>query len=1174
MSLWRFPNSSFFILLLCCWLAPAQAELALTPEEQQWIADNPEVTLGADFSWAPYDFENARGEHDGIAADILQLISAKSGLQFAVQTDVWAKVMERMATGEFAGLSAAAPTPERRQTLNFTQPYVSMSLGIIVQSQRDDINRIEDLYGHSVALNRGSYLHEWMQANHPEIELVLTSSNDEALQAVSFSRADAYIGNIAVATYAIKQQYLSNLKVVDRVPDYTTDVAIAIDKDEPVLFSIIEKSLAAINAEEKQAITAKWYAASSTQDAFEILPKGGTRLGLSTEELAFIAKHDRISVGVDPNWPPFDYLNEEQQHRGISADYLALISEKTGLNFEVEPKASWQAVMDAARAQELDVVAALSRNPEREKFLNLSQPFTDYPLAVATTRYGFVTSLAGFKGKKLAVVKDYFPDSILKRHHPEINIVYVDSVEEGLNQLMTEDVDGYFDNIAAISYTAGRAGLSHINTAVIDRYKADLHIGVSKAHPLLVSIINKALAAVSEDERQQIDQRWMSVRTVETTDYTLVYQIAGGLLLILLASIFWNRRLRREVDARKASQEVLQQQQEQLSQLLHAMPVSMLVIAGESGDILLANHHSYHELGFTPETRQGLNVKDFYYPCDQRERILKMMRDQGKVRNETVQIRSLNGDIMQMLLSVTRTRYEGRSAYLGFFLNITDRIELEQSLKAALVNAEHANEAKSQFLANMSHEIRTPMNAILGFTDLIDEQISEPRLKAFTKTIRNAGNTLLMLINDILDLSKIEAGRLQIHTTDCNPQDLFEEIAEIFTLQIRNKDLALELDIADDLPEGLLLDAVRVRQVLFNLISNAVKFTEHGKISLSVSAENVDDHLSKLDLRIAVTDTGIGIPADQIDAIFEIFTQQAGQDMQKYGGTGLGLSITKRLVELMGGEISVTSEHGKGSTFTVLLKRVDIASVHAARQRDRQLAFDARRISFRPANVLIADDIANNRALIRHNFEDTAIRVFEAENGQAAVDFVQNNPVDLVLMDIRMPIMDGYQAAAKIKKLRPDLPLVALTASVMRDDENRVKSADFDDYLRKPVLKNDLYASLSHFLQFEEIAISETDQTTNPFRDLSEDARLQIRERLHNDLQTRWQQAENSNNLSEIRSFAAAIAALARQTDCDALDRYASQLFERVDAFDVSGIEYLLHQYRQLQHDLDLAFSG
>jgi two-component system sensor histidine kinase EvgS len=217
MGLWQFPSSSLLAFLFCCWLLPAQAELTLTQEKTQWIKENPNVKLGADFSWAPYDFENAQGKHDGIATDILGLISARSGLQFAVETDVWAQAMQRLEAGEFVGLSAAVPTPERRESLDFTQPYVSMSLGIIVQSQRRNISQIEDLYGERVALNRGSYLHEWMQANHPDLDLLLTNSNNEALEAVSFSRADAYIGNIAVATYSIKQQYLSNLRVVGRV---------------------------------------------------------------------------------------------------------------------------------------------------------------------------------------------------------------------------------------------------------------------------------------------------------------------------------------------------------------------------------------------------------------------------------------------------------------------------------------------------------------------------------------------------------------------------------------------------------------------------------------------------------------------------------------------------------------------------------------------------------------------------------------------------------------------------------------------------------------------------------------------------------------------------------------------------------------------------------------------
>ena len=287
----------FFLLFISCRLSA----LTFTEEEQAWIAANPEITLGGDFSWAPYDFLNEEGEHDGIAADVLELISEKSGLTITVVPDVWANTMEKMRAGEIMGLSCAAATKPRQEFLLFSKPYVSLSLGIIVQQHRDDIQSMDDLIGFTVAVNKDSYLHTWLTINYPNLDLVLTNSNDESLEAVSFGKADAYIGNIAVATNVIKQRYLSNLRVVAKVPNFTTDTSVAIDKRYPLLHSIIEKSLSAITAAEKQQIIDKWYAVVSDSRAFEILPYEQSRLDLTEKEQQWIDQHPVVRIGVDPD---------------------------------------------------------------------------------------------------------------------------------------------------------------------------------------------------------------------------------------------------------------------------------------------------------------------------------------------------------------------------------------------------------------------------------------------------------------------------------------------------------------------------------------------------------------------------------------------------------------------------------------------------------------------------------------------------------------------------------------------------------------------------------------------------------------------------------------------------------------------------------------------------------
>ena len=621
----------------------------------------------------------------------------------------------------------------------------------------------------------------------------------------------------------------------------------------------------------------------------------------------------------------------------------------------------------------------------------------------------------------------------------------------------------------------------------------------------------------------------------------------------------------RNIASRKEAERALSQSEERYRKLYENSALGIYRTT-QKGEIVLANPTLVQILGFNTldDLKRRNLVHEGHATPQDRNRFVELIEKEGRVTNfESVWLKNDGTQVIVRENASMVIDEKGDVCYEGTVEDITEKKMIEQE-RIARIAAEASNHAKSIFLANMSHEFRTPLNSIIGFSDLLYSSFESDKARSQLDSIRRSSKNLLYMINEILDLSKIESGKIELLSEPVNLTEIVEDLCTMFEHEAKLKDITINYEKNEKLPEYVLIDGLRVRQILTNLVGNALKFTHQGKILIAM------DYLyltpSSIDLYFSVEDTGIGISPDELGRIFEPFTQQSGQE-KIYGGTGLGLSICKRLVQLMNGEISVTSQPGKGSLFTVIIPDVPISSTGGTRKTENEKALVLRNLF--PARILLIDDDQDNRKLIRDFLAETSCDISEASDGNEALSIIGKMPFDLILLDIHLPGHSGIEIVQLLKN-NPEtssIPVIAISGSMQFMNADK-KDILFDDFLIKPIDFNLLTQSLQKFIPENNSYLSEKKDAPHDL--LTEDVAadlinpLELIAVLEHEFIKRYEIVKANQVIDEIEKFGRELLGIGFLYNADDLVQYGEEICNLSDNFEIEKLLNLLSNFPRL----------
>ncbi len=1051
-------------LLLAAGFCRAEtATLDLTATEQQWLTEHPQIEIGVMNAWPPMDFVDDKGRSVGIGADFVRAMNRRLGGVLKLHPGSWDDIYAAVKKKQLPALIGITPHPERQKDFLFTDPYLSIPYVIIARRGTPYTESIAKLRGRRVALEKDFVMTRIMAEKYPDITVKEYATTSDALDAVAKGAADAYVGNRAVALYLIEHELISNLQIQGKINDIASVNAIGVRKDWPILQGILQKALVDIGQRERSAILGKWVHP-------EGLVANSQALKLSNKEQAWLKAHPVIRLGLDPAWEPIEFIDDKGEYRGISAAIMQRLARMLDLTLQYDPQLSWAQAVERAKRGEIDVMPALNPSPQRGEFLNFSKPYLHFPFMIFTRKDApLITEMADLEGMRIAVERNYVTREYLERDYPALHQVLSDGTPEALEWVSTGRADAYVGNLTMGSYLIDKLGLGNLKVAAPAPYSNDLTIGVRKDWPELVPILNKALATISEDERRAIRQESLAIRYDVEVNYALLWKVMAGAAVLLLLTLLWLAQTKRQkmvlAKAKAEAEQANRFKSYFLANMSHEIRTPMNAIMG----------FSYLALQTELSTRQYHYVDKIHASAQALLGVINDILDFSRIEAGKLEIENVPfslDEVYENLANITMIRAEEKGLEVRFHHAsgvpdnlIGDPLRLGQVLANLVGNAikftERGGVAVEVEKAREEDE-RVWLRFSVSDTGIGIEPEQLPRLfGAFTQlddstTRRHGGSGLGLSICH--HLVRLMGGEIEAHSrpgegstfTFCLPLGLSKTDVYQHSPDPDLRDLRAL--VVDDNPSAREILSERLTSFTFNT-STACDATDAMQQLEAAELEGEPFRLVLMDWRmpgVNGVEAGRAIKHSSgllhIPAVILVTGYGREEVMHQAEAAGLDGFLIKPVSPstLFDTVIRVLGDVGEGD------------KMHHPVQG-----------SYLSGRVLLVEDNTVNQQVAREILEGMGVTVEIAGNGREALDAVHRHDYDLVLMDIQMPEMDGYEATRRIRAESRfhQLPIVAMTAHAMSGERERCLAAGMNEHVPKPIDPARLFSTLSRWLK-------------------------------------------------------------------------------------------------------------